>query len=75
MTMFTWPLVVLLVCLLFDAQGVKIPEQVLMSIVTVPCTIALLIVAISWVYLSGCIHKYIKNHDFWFENYLEHLYK
>ena len=74
MIMFTWPLVVLLVCLLFDAQGVKIPEQILMSIVTVPCTIALLIVAISWVYLSGCIHKYIKKYYFWFEIYLDCIY-
>ena len=75
MIMGPWVLVLLLVWSIFQAEGAKIPEQILMTIVTVPCTIALLIVAISWVYLSGCIHKYVKKYYFWVESYLACIYE
>ena len=71
-----WMLILVVVCAVIGPGEIKnCPELFVMSYTYVPGTIALLFVAISWVYLSGCIHKYIKNHDFWFENYLEHLYK
>jgi hypothetical protein len=71
-----WMLILVVVCAVIGPGEVKnCPELFVMSYTYVPGTIALLFVAISWVYLSGCIHKYITNHDFWFENYLEYLYK
>ena len=70
-----WALVSTVVVVMISVAGAKkIPEFLAMSLITVPCTIELLNVAISWVYLSGCFHKYIKKDTFWFE-YLAAVYE
>jgi hypothetical protein len=73
---FFWVLILMVVISILLAGGVeKIPQFLAISIITVPGTIALLIVVISWVYLSGCIHKYIKKHNFCFETYFADMYE
>ena len=73
---FFWVLILMVVISILLAGGVeKIPQFLAISIITVPGTIALLIVVISWVYLSGCIHKYIKTYNFWFETYFADMYE
>ena len=73
MILVIWMMVSIVVVVIILAAGAKkIPEFLTTSLITVPCTIELLNVAISWVYLSGCIHKYIKK--FWFESYLACIY-
>ena len=73
---FIWALVLTVVVLIILAGGVEeIPEFLAISIMTVPGTIDLLIVVISWVYLSGCIHKYIKKYNFWFDTYFADMYE
>ena len=74
--MFTgiWMLIVKLLFAMFEPEGVKtLPEIFVFSTICVP--IELLMVAIKWIYLSGCIHKYIKKYNFWFETDLAELYK
>ena len=76
MILIIWVMVSTVVVVMILAAGTKkIPEFLTMSLITVPCTIELLNVAISWIYLSGCIHKYIKKYTFWFETYFAHVYE
>ena len=71
-----WMMVLGLTCIMFEAEGVKkCPVFTAMSVIAVPVTNELLIVVISWVYLFGCFHKFIKRYKFWFETYLAELYK
>ena len=71
-----WVLILTVVVVTILAGGAeKIPKFFAITLITVPGTIDLLIVAISWVYLSGCIHKYIKKYTFCFETYIADMYE
>ena len=75
--LFIFTVWIIILSFVIHGAGVNknVPKFLLWSMITVPGTLALIIAAFSWVYLSGCLHKYIKRYNFCFETTIANFYE